>query len=88
MYTALIFYNKKKQSPADVLIIGVPQACNFIKERLQHRCFPVKFAKFLRTPFFKEHLRWLLLYILYTHDVTCNLSRWNNRYNDIYKKDQ
>ena len=27
-------------------------ACNFIKKRLQHRCFPVKFANFLRTPFF------------------------------------
>ena len=25
------------------------KACNFIKKRLQHRCFPVKFAKFLRT---------------------------------------
>ena len=25
------------------------QACNFIKKRLQHWCFPVKFAKFLRT---------------------------------------
>ena len=32
-------------------------ACNFIKKRLQHRCFPVKFANFLRTPFFTEHLR-------------------------------
>ena len=29
--------------------------------RLWHRCFPVNFAKFLRTPIFKEHLRWLLL---------------------------
>ena len=27
------------------------------KERLQHRCFPVKFAKFLGTPFLTEHLR-------------------------------
>ena len=36
------------------------QNCNFIKKSLQHRCFPVKFAKFLRTPFFTEHLRWLL----------------------------
>ena len=27
----------------------------------EFRCFPVKFAKFLRTPFFTEHLRWLLL---------------------------
>ena len=28
------------------------QASNFIKKRLQHRCFPVKLVKFLRTPFF------------------------------------
>ena len=27
------------------------------------RCFPVSFAKFLGTPFFTEHLRWLLLYL-------------------------
>ena len=32
-----------------------------IKKRLWHRCFPVKFAKFLRTPFLTEHLQWLLL---------------------------
>ena len=25
-------------------------------------CFSVNFAKFLRTPFFKDHLRWLLLH--------------------------
>ena len=25
--------------------------CNFIKNRLQHRCFPVKFAEFLTTSF-------------------------------------
>ena len=25
-----------------------------------HRCFPVNFLKFSRTPFFIEHLRWLL----------------------------
>ena len=28
----------------------------------------------------------MLLYILYTHDVICNLSWWNNGYNDTYKK--
>ena len=28
-----------------------------------HRCFPVNFAKFSRTPFSIEHLRWLLLTI-------------------------
>ena len=32
-----------------------------LKQRLWHRCFPVNFAKFLRTPFLTEHLRWLLL---------------------------
>ena len=32
-----------------------------LKKRLWHRCFPVNFAKFPRTPFFTEHLRWLLL---------------------------
>ena len=33
----------------------------FLKKRLWHRCFPVNFVKFLRTPFFIEHLWWLLL---------------------------
>ena len=32
-----------------------------LKKRLWHRSFPVNFAKFLRAPFFTEHLRWLLL---------------------------
>ena len=40
------------------------KACNFIKNRLKHRCFPMKFANFLRTPFFREHFRWLLLKIM------------------------
>ena len=31
------------------------------KKRVWHRCFPVNFAKFLRTPFHIEHLLWLLL---------------------------
>ena len=36
------------------------EACNFIKKRLQNRCFPVNIVKFLRTPiwpYFEEHLR-------------------------------
>ena len=32
-----------------------------LKKRLWHRCFPVNFVKFLRTPFFIEHRWWLLL---------------------------
>ena len=35
-------------------------ACNFIKGRLKHRCFPLNIAKFLRTAFFTERHRWLL----------------------------
>ena len=31
--------------------------CNFIKKRFWYRCFPVNFAKFLRTPILTEHLR-------------------------------
>ena len=35
-----------------------------LKKRLRHRCFAVNFAKFLRPPFFTEHLWWLLLAVL------------------------
>ena len=52
-----------RNSFTDVPQIRWLQTCNFIKERLQHRCFPVKSLKFLRTSFFTEHLRWLLLSI-------------------------
>ena len=37
------------------------KAWSFIEKRLQHRCFPVKYAKFFRTSFFIERLRWLLV---------------------------
>ena len=42
-----------------------------LKERLWHRCFLVNFVKFLRTPFFTEHLWWLLL------DLSGNTLTWN-----------
>ena len=32
-----------------------------LKKSLWYRCFPVNVGKFLRTSFFTEHLRWLLL---------------------------
>ena len=38
---------------------------DFVKRRLWHRCFPVNFAKFLRTLVFIEHL-WSLLLPLVT----------------------
>ena len=37
------------------------QAFSFIKKRLQHKYFPVKFAKFLRIPIFKNICERLLL---------------------------
>ena len=33
------------------------EVAGLVKKRLWHRCFPVNFAKFLRTPFLTEHLR-------------------------------
>ena len=44
-----------------VFEIKKSEACNFIKKRLWHRCFPVNFAEFLRPPIFIEYLQWLLL---------------------------
>ena len=37
------------------------QACNFIKKRLQHRCFPVNIPKFIRTYLFQNICKRLLL---------------------------
>ena len=47
-----LFFNK----------VGCLRAATLLKNRLWYRCFPVNLAKFLRTPFLKEHLRWLLLF--------------------------
>ena len=44
-----------------------------LKKRFLHRCFPVNFSKFLSTPSFIEHLRWL--YLIFTFRVvrkSCN----------------
>ena len=47
-------------SPA-TLLKKRPLPATLFKKRFWHRCFPVSFAKFLRTPFLTEHLWWLLL---------------------------
>ena len=46
--------------------VAVLQAFNFIKKRLQHRCFPMKFRKSLRTPILKNIYERLLLPCYYT----------------------
>ena len=42
-------------------LVNNVQACNFIEKILQHWCFPMKFAKFLRTPILKNICERLLL---------------------------
>ena len=36
---------------------------SLLAKRLWHRCFPLNFVKFLKTPFLTDTLRWLLLYL-------------------------
>ena len=50
-----LFFNK---------VAGLRSA-TLLKKRLRRRCFPVNFVKFLRATFYKEHLWWLLLTILF-----------------------
>ena len=45
-----------QKHPLSDILQNRRQACNFIKKRLQDKCFPMKFTKFLRTSFFTEHL--------------------------------
>ena len=51
----LEFHKIHRKTPVPESIFEA-QACNFIKKRLWHRCFPLNVAKFLRTPFLTEHL--------------------------------
>ena len=52
-----------------------------------HKCFPVNFAKFLKTPIFIEHLRWLLvssrclLLNFRFHSQYHNTAMWKTRNN-------
>ena len=41
------------------------RTCNFIKKKRQHKCFPLKFAKFLRILILKNTCERLLLYFHY-----------------------
>ena len=60
--------------------ISQQNACataSFLKKRFCQRCFPVNFAKFLRTSFLTEHIRWLLLAFqsestLYSFRTSCS----------------
>ena len=50
--------------------------CNFIKKRLEHRCFPVNITKFLRThTYFEENLRTAIpfLHLLFLSEYSSKL---------------
>ena len=56
----------RKASVLESLFNKGLKTCNFIKERLQHKCFPAKFAKPLKTLIFENiyitcDVPWLLL---------------------------
>ena len=53
--------SQKKTCTRVSFLIKLQASATLLKTRLWHRCFPVNFAKFIRTHFFKEHLMWLLL---------------------------
>ena len=50
-------------------VAGLRPAVLLKKKRLQHRCFLANMEKFLRTAFFKEQLRWLLLKVNNSFDI-------------------
>ena len=62
-----LFFNKVAGAPAALL-----------KKRFWHRCFPVNFAKFLRTPFFIEHLWWLLFQVGKKDILDTEIQRYGN----------
>ena len=44
-----------------LFVTEAARPATLLKNRLRHRCFPVNFEKFLRTPFFIEHL-WVIAF--------------------------
>ena len=63
------FYRKTPVLESLFNKVSDSQASSFIKKILQQRSFSVKLAKFLRTPYFTEHLQWLLLWFLQQNNL-------------------
>ena len=65
------FCNIHRKTPVlKALFDTIPgfQVCNFIKKRLQHRCFHGSFAKFLRVPILKNIYEQVILDINVSFD--------------------
>ena len=60
-------YSQKNTCIGASFSIELSKACNFIKKRLQHECFPVNHAKYLRTRILKNVCELLLLEMLTTN---------------------
>ena len=63
----LLIYGQKYRSSCLRMFL---QARNFIKKRLQHRCFLVNVVKLLRTAFLLDQLQWLLLKVFAQNLIT------------------
>ena len=62
-YSQFFFKNHRKTSVLQFLYDKVAglKTCIFIKKTLQHKCFPVNIAKFLKAPILKNICERLLL---------------------------
>ena len=69
IFTKIVFLKILQYSPFN-RFAGF-KTCNFLKKVLQHSCFPVNIAKFLKTAFSIEHLWWLLLEL--RHFLVCDV---------------
>ena len=56
-----------------------PPAWKFFKKRLEHKCFPVKFATLLRTPILKNICKRLLLEVFFKKAVLKNFAIFTGR---------
>ena len=81
VFSIFVFANFDIQHFSEIYILSGLRPATLLKKRFWHRCFPVNFAKFLRTPFLTEYFRWLLPVIekkQITRDVwISNYMTWN-----------
>ena len=56
-YLLKISQNSQQNTCARVIFKKSHRAGNFITRKIQHRCFPVNFAKIFQNSYFEKHLR-------------------------------
>ena len=77
-----ISWNWQEKTCVGVFIFAGLRPATLFKKR--YGCFPVNFSKFLKTHFFIELLRWLLLLILKPLDSQRQLCKWVSKLVTIY----